>query len=253
MEALWLNALFWGLVAGSALIIGSLAGYYLKVPVRLVAAVMGFGAGVLISVLAFSLMDEAYRHGGFAYTAVGFIIGAAIFTAANIYLSRRGAKHRKRSRPGKQSSESENPGSGMAIAIGSLLDDIPESIAIGLSLLTGGAISIVVVVGIFLSNIPEALSSSAGMKSSHRSAGYVFGVWGVTALSCGVSSLVGYVVFGSLPEEAVAVTLAIAAGAILAMLADTMLPEAFEEAHDLSGIIVVLGFLIAFVLDKWAG
>jgi zinc transporter, ZIP family len=252
MDGLWLNALFWGLVAGSALILGSVMGYYLKIPARLVAAVMGFGAGVLISVLAFSLMGEAYRHGGFAYTAVGFLAGASIFTAANLYLSRRGAKHRKRS-GGKQPSESDKPGSGLAIAVGSLLDDIPESVAIGLSLLTGGTISIVVVIGIFLSNIPEALSSSAGMKKSGRPAGYVFGVWGITALACGAASLLGYVAFGSLPEETVSVTLAVAAGAILAMLADTMLPEAFEEAHDLSGVIVVVGFLIAFILGKWAG
>ena len=250
---MWFNALFWGLVAGSALIIGSAMGYYLHIPVRLVAAIMGFGSGVLISVLAFSLMEEAYGHGGFAYTAIGFLAGASIFTAANIYLSRRGARHRKRSRAGKQAMESERPGSGLAIAIGSLLDDIPESIAVGLTLISGGAVSIVVVIGIFLSNIPEALSSAAGMKKANRSARYIFGVWGATALACGASSLLGYVVFASLPEETIAVTLAIAAGAILAMLADTMLPEAFEEAHELSGIVVVMGFLIAFILGKWAG
>jgi ZIP family zinc transporter len=241
------------LVAGSALIIGSALGYYLHIPIRLVAAIMGFGSGVLISVLAFSLMNEAYGHGGFAYTAIGFLVGASIFTAANVYLSRRGARHRKRSKAGKQAVESVSPGSGLAIAVGSLLDDIPESIAIGLSLITGGAVSIVVVIGIFLSNIPEALSSTAGMKEANRPATYIFGVWGATALACGLSSLLGYVIFGDLSEEIVSVTLAVAAGAILAMLADTMLPEAFEEAHELSGIVVVMGFLIAFMLDKWAG
>jgi ZIP family zinc transporter len=131
------------------------------------------------------------------FTAIGFLAGASIFTAANLYLSKKGAKHRKRS-GGRQPAEADSPGSGMAIAVGSLLDDIPESIAIGLSLLTGGAISIVVVIGIFLSNIPEALSSSSGMKKANRPARYVFGVWGVTALACGASSLLGYVVFGSL-------------------------------------------------------
>src|ERR1051325_3673210 len=118
-----LRAALWGLVAGSALVIGAFAGYFARAPQRLVAGVMAFGSGVLISALSFDLMDEAYRRGGFDPAAAGFVCGAAVYTAANWYLSRRGAKHRKRS-GGQQPSESEHDASGLAIAVGALLDGI---------------------------------------------------------------------------------------------------------------------------------
>src|SRR4051812_36266710 len=154
------EAAWWGFVAGAALLIGAAAGYLAPVPRRLTAAIMAFGAGVLISALSFDLMDEAYRQGGFDSTAAGFIAGAAIYTAANWLLARRGAKHRKRS-GNQQPSEEAAPGSGMALFIGAMIDGIPESIAIGLSLLGGGAVSVPTVAAIFLSNIPEGLSAAA--------------------------------------------------------------------------------------------
>jgi zinc transporter, ZIP family len=120
-------------------------------------------------------------------------------------------------------------------------------------MLQGGAVSLVAVVAIFLSNIPEGLSSSAGMKHAGRSALYVFGVWGAIAAISGVASLVGYVGFRHVSADVVAATIAVAAGAILAMLTDTMIPEAFAESHDLAGLITVAGFLAAFVLSKLGG
>jgi len=207
---------------------------------------------VLISALSFELMEEAFRHGGFTATAFGFVGGAAVYTGANWILSHRGAKHRKRS--GKQQArEEEQGGSGSAIALGALLDGIPESIVIGLSLLRGAGVSVVAVVAIFLSNLPEGLSSSAGMKQSGRSAAYIFGVWAAIALVSGLASLAGYTLFAEASPHLVAATTAIAAGAILAMLVDTMIPEAFADAHDCSGLIAVLGFLTAFGLGKLAG
>src|SRR5690349_12177542 len=131
---LGIQAGFWGFVAGGALLIGAVIAYFVQVPQQLIAAVMAFGSGVLISALSFELMDEAYETGGFAATALGFLLGAAVFTAANWIINRHGAQHRKRSE-GKQPSEKETAGSGMAIAIGALLDGIPESIVIGLSML----------------------------------------------------------------------------------------------------------------------
>ncbi len=246
---MWAQAGFWGFVAGAALLIGAGAGYYFKVPERLIAAIMAFGSGVLISALSFELVDEAYRQGGFRATALGFLAGAAVYTAANWYLNHRGARHRKRSGQ-QQSSEAEDNGSGLAIAVGALLDGIPESIVIGLSMLKGGAVSTVAVAAIFLSNVPEGLSSAAGMKKAKRSVTYIFGIWGGIALASGIASLVGYTVFQNFSAGVVAATTAIAAGAILAMLVDTMIPEAFEVAHDFAGLITVAGFLAAFALSR---
>jgi zinc transporter, ZIP family len=241
-----LEAGFWGLVAGLALVLGAAITYLVTVPARIIAAVMAFGSGVLISALSFDLMQEAYESGGFAATAGGFLAGAAVYTAANVYISRRGGHARKRS--GKQQHASE--GSGIGIAVGALLDGIPESIVIGVSLLTGKGVSMVAVAAVFLSNVPEGLSSAAGMRKAGRGAAYVFGVWGGIALASALAALVGYVAFEGVSPAWVAAVTATAAGAILAMISDTMIPEAFETAHEYAGLITVAGFLAAFALSK---
>ena len=245
----WLAAGLWGGLAGGALVIGAGLGFGVRIEKQIIAAVMAFGSGVLISTLSFDLVDEAYQRGGFDAVAVGFLAGAGIYTVLNVWLASKGAKHRKRSGH-QQPNEAENPGSGLAIALGALLDGIPESMVIGLSLLHGGGVSMVAVAAVFVSNIPEGLSSSAGMRTAGRSAKYVFSVWIGIALISGFAATAGYILFRGASPDAIAGTTAIAAGAILAMLSDTMIPEAFSEAHNMAGLVTVLGFLLAFMLTK---
>ncbi|MDP1617967.1 ZIP family metal transporter [Phenylobacterium sp.] len=248
-----LEAGFWGLVGGSALMVGALLAWFLDLPKRLIAGVMAAGSGVLISAVAFDLMDEAFTQGGLAAAGGGFLGGALAYTLANIAVSRAGARHRKRS--GFNPAESQpaaTANGGLAIAIGALLDGVPESVVIGVSLLDGTGVSLVTVAAVFLSNLPEGLSSVAGMKRAGRSARYVFGVWGTIALASGAAAMLGHAALADAPPEVIAAVTAVAAGAILAMLVDTMIPEATEEAHEASGLIAVAGFLFAFVLSKLA-
>ncbi|WP_433346355.1 ZIP family metal transporter [Micromonospora sp. CA-111912] len=243
----WLQAGGWGLLAGSALLVGAALGWFVPVPRRVVASVMAFGAGVLLSAVSFELVAEAHELGGLLPTAIGAAGGALAYTGANVLLARRGARHRKRS--GDQPSEGQEPGSGSAMAVGALLDGIPESVVIGASLLTGGAVSAVTVIAVFLSNVPEGLSSAAGMRRAGRTRRYVFLLWTGIALVSGLAALAGYTLLGGAPPEVLAAITALAAGAILAMITDTMVPEAFEDAHLLVGLITVLGFLVAFALS----
>ena len=247
----WLEAGWWGLLGGGALVLGAAVAWFVRVPQRVVAGIMAFGAGVLISALAFELLDEAEREGGLGAAAGGFVAGAVVYVAANALLDRRGARHRKRSQD-QQPSEDEAPGSGAAIAVGALLDGIPESVVLGLSLLSGGGVGVGVLAAVFISNVPEGLSSAAGMKRSGRGAGYVFGVWGGIALVSGLAALVGALFLQDAGPATVAVITAVAAGAILAMIADTMIPEAFERTHVLTGLITTLGFLTAFTIERLA-
>ncbi|WP_261663938.1 ZIP family metal transporter [Deinococcus sp. Marseille-Q6407] len=240
--AAWPGALqagFWGLVSGSALLLGALAGLRLRLSETWVAAVMAFGSGVLISALAFELMDEAYSQGGLTASAAGFLGGAALYVAATSLMERWQGN----------SGDKEDQESGTAFVVGALIDGIPESIVVGLSLLGGSAVSLVTVIAIFLSNIPEGLSGAAGMKKNYRP-GQIMLLWTGVILLLGVASLLGYTAFDHASPATVAATTAVAAGGILAMLMNTMIPDAFKEDHNWSGLIAALGFLVSFTLSK---
>ncbi len=207
------------------------------------AVVMALGAGVLVSSVAFELMDEAYKIGGLDAAAPGLLLGAAVFYFADRAVNRRGGERRK-------NSGDEQGGSASAIAIGALLDGIPESAAIGISLIEGNGVGIALVAAVFLSNVPEGLSSAAGMKRAGRSTAYILGIWGAVTLASTLAALLGYLFLAGASGNVVAAIQAFAAGAILTMLASTMMPEAYEEGGPVVGIVTTVGFLLAFVLSR---
>jgi len=238
-----LEAAFWGGVVGLALLLGAALGYFVKLPHKVVASVMAFGAGVLISTLSFELMETATRKGGLLSAVMGFSFGVIIYSSANAVLSLYGAKHRKRSTlPGSHSAQ----GAGTAIVLGAIIDGVPEAAAIGVSLLEGEGVALVTVLAIFLSNIPEGLSSSAGMRASGKSARYVFGLWLSIAGVCAMSAWLGFRFLGLFGDTYVAFAIAVAAGAILVMIIQTMVPEAFENIHSITGPVAAAGFLTAY-------
>ena len=250
---MYVQAGLWGLLAGSGLLIGAVIAVVFsnQLSHRLIAAVMGFGGGVLIAVLSIDLMEIAYRDGGPIASISGLLLGATAFSSGNWQLARYGAKHRNRCGDCvEQPSETQHKGSGLAIALGAVLDGVPESLVIGLSLAGGGKIGLGLVVGFFVANIPQGLSSASGMELAGRSKAYIFSIWTGIPLISGLAAAAGYLLIGSADSIISASILAFAAGGLLAMLAESMIPEAFENAQPFIGLITVVGFLSAFLIIK---
>jgi len=238
-----LEAAFWGFVGGASLLIGALVGVYVRVSRRVISWVMALGAGVLISSVAFELMDEAYKTGGFDAASLGLLAGAVAFFLADRAVNRSGGHRRK-------NSGEKQGGSASAIAIGALMDGIPESAAIGISVLGGGEISVALVAAVFLSNVPEGLSSASGMKRAGKSTLHILVLWATVTIVSAIAALLGYLFLDGASENFVAAIQAFAAGAILTMLASTMMPEAYEEGGEVIGLVTTVGFLLAFILSR---
>ena len=246
------KAACWGLLAASGLLIGAVVAVTLdaRLSHRIVAAIMGFGGGVLIAVLSIDLMDSAFK-GDPAAATFGVLIGATTFSAINWRLAQAGARHRNRCGECiEQPSETAWKGSGLAIAVGAVLDGIPESLVLGLSMLDGRSIGLGLVAGFFLSNVPQGLSSTSGMKKAGRSNRYIFGLWTGMLLISGLAAAAGYLWLAAAVPAMPAMILAFAAGGVLAMLAESMIPEAFADAQPFIGLITVVGFLVAFFITK---
>jgi ZIP family zinc transporter len=248
---IWLSAGLWGLLGASSLIAGAALAFLANLPRWATAGIMSFGCGVLISAVAYDLLEDGFQEGGILPIVGGAIAGSIAYAVADWLVSRNGAHHRKLSGDGEQQNASE--GGGLVIAIGSLLDGIPESIVLGLGLLGGRGVSIPMLAAIFLSNLPEGLSSALGMKAAGRSKAYIFGLWGTIVVLSGLASSIGAAAFGSAPPQIVAAVNAVAAGALLTMVVNTMIPEAVKGEQNLTGTLVVLGLLVAFALSNLDG
>jgi len=238
-----LDTFFYGLLASSSLVIGGLIGIWLPVGKRTLGIIMAFGAGVLISAVSFELILEAvklaYKSGA---TAIGIFAGALTFFFADMLIGKVGASNRKAIEGSLQSRLV------VPIVLAIILDGIPETTVIGLSVLNDGNVSIAILVAVFISNLPEAIASTTGMKSGGWGRKKILLLWLAIGLICATAAPIGYVLVGNTSPFWVALIEAFAAGAILMMLANTMMPEAYEHGGKLAGIFTVLGFVVSVMV-----
>jgi ZIP family zinc transporter len=234
-------AFWWGALAASTLLLGAVIAYRYKPGPRLIAAVMAVGSGLLIGSVAFELIDEALKTQTVGWVGLLLLAGAATFTVGDWLLDRRGASERKD--PNGEQAE----GSPLAIVFGSVLDGVPESFVLGLTVLQG-SISFPLLVGVGLSNLPEGMSSSSGLEKAGWPRRRVFLMWVTVALVSALSAALGYLVLDPASGRTGALAQGFAAGALLAMLADTMLPEAYAVEGAVTGFLVVAGFAFSIAL-----
>jgi ZIP family zinc transporter len=236
------EAFLWGALGASALLIGALVAYLTPPSRNLLAFVMALGSGLLIGSVAFELIDDAVTNKSVWQVGAMTLVGAAVFTAGDWYLDRRGGGERK------DSSGAQSSGTALAIVLGSVLDGIPESFVLGLTVRQGG-VSVALLAGILLSNLPEGMSSSSGLKVAGWPLARIVKMWVLVVIVSAASAAIGYVVLGPGSGRTGAMVESFAAGALLSMVCSTMLPEAFEVEGVFTGACVVFGFAIALVLS----
>lgn len=242
-------ALAWGGVSMVGLLVGAVVGSFTSTPHRAAAIAMSVGAGLLLAAVSVKVAADAIRIAGPVSTAAALVIGAALFSTTNAFLARFGAMHRKRCGDCvQQPSESQHPRSGVAIAVGNGLDALPEALILGLAL-HDRIVPVVLVTAFSVGNVPGALSSAAGMRAAGRSYTYIFMVWGGIAIGAAMAIAAGYVGFGFLNAAWPVRLQAVGAGALLAMTAETMIPEAFHESPRFSGLLAAVGFGLLMLVD----
>lgn len=239
-----LHAGFWGVVGASTLLVGAVFARRGTVSQRSVELATAFGSAALISVLAFNLDEHAYELAGGGGAVGGFVTGALVFFVVDRILDNRGAAYRKRSNGPRPAGRSER-----AIALGTALDAVPESVLIAFTIVEGGDVGGAVVAAVFLSNLGESLAGSTGLRKAGVQNRLVVRMWSGVVLVAGISAMLGYVLFNSASDGVVGFGQAFATGAALCMVADTMLPEAFQRDEPLVGIVIALGFILGFSLS----
>jgi zinc transporter, ZIP family len=226
------TALAWGALSASSLVIGALLGLGRRWPDRQVGIVLAFGAGALISAVSFELVEEGTNVGGSGSVGLGLAVGAAAYFFADRAVERR------------------NPGGGSALALGAFLDGIPEQAVLGISVAGGEGVSVGLIVAIFVSNLPEAIGSATEMRAGGIGAGRIRRLWVAVAIVCTLASAAGYAIADSTGGDLQAAIDGFAAGALLVMLTDSMIPDASGKAGRVAGLVTVLGFAVAAALSS---
>lgn len=235
-----LEAVGWGAVAASSLVIGAILGLARSWSDDHVGAVLAFGAGALISAVSFELAEEGVKLGDDVFVATGLALGAVTYFTANRELQRRGKRGRHAS--GDQAS-------GKALALGAFLDGVPEQLVLGIGIAAGDGLSAGLLAAIFVSNLPEAIGSVTDMRNAGGRPGAVRRLWALVALICTLATGLGYALADIASPNAAAVIDGFAAGALLVMLVDSMIPEAVRKGGDIVGLLTVLGFAVATALS----
>lgn len=239
-----LTAFLWGLLATSSLILGGIIATRFSLGKKVLGAIMAFGAGTLISAISYELIFESVKLGkGTGFPAFGLFAGAMTFFFSDKLIEKFGAKDHMEIEVSNSSSRLIVP---MILAI--ILDGIPESIVIGLGMFEGGKVSIAMLVAVFISNLPEAIAGTTGMKASKWSKMKILLLWVVIAVVCAGASVAGFSLFRGVPMIWLSFINAFAGGAILIMIANSMIPEAYEHGGKLAGIFTVLGFFVSVAM-----
>lgn len=239
------TAILFGLAASSALVIGAVLGSYWTPPDTVTGVLLAFASGALISALAFELFEEAFELGGATRSGLALLAGAATFVTADSLLDRYVT-----GKPGPEQREvtasAARSGVGWALLAAVTLDGVPENLALGVSLAEHASLALLA--AIFFSNLPESLVGAVAMRKEGRDVKTVVGTWCVCALLLAVAVVAGRALAEPLSDEVLAVALGFAGGAVLASLADTLMPEAFEKGRPLNAFATAAGFFLSFIL-----
>lgn len=238
-----LNAFLWGLLATISLTLGGVIGITFKIGNRALGLIMAFGAGILLSAVSYELIFEAVKRSiGSGATFVGFLAGALVFFLSDFLISRMGAHGRK------NISGNLKQNFAIPIILATIMDGIPEASVIGMGMLDGGTVSLGLLAAVFISNLPEAIAGTSGMLAGAWSRKRILMIWLAISVICAFASMAGYGLLENAPHYIISFIQAFAAGAILVMLSNTMIPEAYEHGGKLAGIFTVLGFSVAVIM-----
>ncbi len=239
------NALFWGTFAASATMFGAILALKVSISKRIIGYIMALGTGALIGATTYELLEESLEISGFMEVAIGFLGGAFTFTILDYWISHKGGQQRKGVNRNQQD---DGKTSGMGIFIGSVMDTIPETALIGMSLIGGEPVSLALVVSVFISNIPEGLSSTVGLRKSGFSKKKILVMWALVVVASALSSLAGATLLEDASNSIKAIVSCFAGGAIIAMIASTMMPEAYKEGGPTVGFVTSIGVFISLWL-----